>query len=81
MAYERLKQETRLTALENQVIGERLAVERIRDALRDLLDPISAVEDLNRDNIVSLAMNFGYTHIGLVETLSKIKKIKDLLGR
>lgn len=81
MSFERVKQETRLTALESEVTGERLQVERFRDALRDLLDPIPAVEDLKRDNIVSLVMNFAKGHINLSEKLGQIKKIKEILGR
>lgn len=81
MSFERTKQETRLTALESEVTGERLRVERFRDALRDLLDPVPSVEDLKRDNIVSLALNFGDAHISLSEKLATIKKLKEILGR
>lgn len=81
MTYERLKHETRLTALETEITGERLRVERFRDAMRDLLDPIPAVENLNRDNIVALALDFANAHISLSEKLAVIKKIKEVLGR
>jgi len=81
MSYERVKHDTRLTVLENEVVGDRLRVEKLRDALRDLLDPVPAVEDLKRENILSLAVDFSAAHITLVEKLAQIAKIKEILGK
>lgn len=80
MTYFRLKHETRLTTLETEVAGVRLRVERLRDALLDLLDPIPAVEELDRGLIMTMTVSFVDAHLGLVEKLAVIKKIKEALG-
>lgn len=78
---ERLNKESELTVLETQVVGQRLRVEKLRDALRLQLDPVKAVEDLNRASIIDLVMDFSAAHIDLGETLALIRKIRDFLGR
>lgn len=82
MSYlERLNKESELTVLETQVVGQRLRVEKFRDALRLQLDPVKAAEDLNRGIIIDLMMDFSAAHIDLAETLALIRKIRDFLGR
>jgi hypothetical protein len=78
---ERWKQDTQLTALEGKVVGQRLRVEKLRDALRDILDPVKKPEDLDRDTAFELMMQFTEAHLLLSETVATIAKLKELLGR
>lgn len=80
MSYERIKHQTRLTTLSTEIVGNRLQLEGYRDALRDLLDPVSKVEDINRETLVSLVMAFATAHINLAEKLAVIKKLQNILG-
>ncbi|MHB9074649.1 MAG: hypothetical protein ACYC6G_14120 [Desulfobaccales bacterium] len=81
MSYERQKLESRLTVLETQVVGERLRVRRLRDSLRDLLDPVAPEETLDRDNITALALDFAEAQVLLERTLNNIAQLKDHLGK
>jgi hypothetical protein len=78
---ERLKHESRMTVLNSRVVADRLRAEKLRDALRDLLDQTLPVEDLKGDDITSLALDFGVAHINLSEKLAQIAKIKEVLGK
>ena len=78
---ERINKESELTVLENRVVGQRLRAEKIRDPLRHLLDPTKPVEDLNRDDIFSLNLEFSAAHQELERTLVHIATIRAFLGR
>jgi len=78
---ERVTKESELTVLETRIVGQRLRVEKLRDSLRLLTDPTKPVEDLNRDDIFSLALEFSAAHQELEKTLAHIGTIKVFLGR
>lgn len=78
---ERVHKESELTVLENRVVGQRLRAEKLRDTLRLLIDPTKPVEDLNRDDIFSLSLEFSAAHQELEKTLAHIGTIKTFLGR
>jgi hypothetical protein len=78
---ERLNKEAELTVLKTQVVGQRLRVEKFRDALRLQLDTCRPPENLNRDSIQALVFDFSAAHIDLAETLALIAKIKNFLGQ
>lgn len=81
MSVERLIKESELTVLETRVVGQRLRVQKLRNSLRLLIDPTKPVEDLNRDDIFSLALEFSAAHQELEKTLAHIGTIKAFLGR
>ena len=78
---ERVIKESELTVLENRVVGQRLRAEKLRDTLRLLIDPTRPVEDLNRDDIFSLNLEFSAAHQELERTLAHIATIRAFLGR
>ena len=49
--------------------------------LRLLLDPTRPVEDLNRDDIFSLGLEFSAAHVELEKTVAHIATLKAFLGR
>ena len=78
---ERLQKESELTVLETRLVGQRLRAEKLRDTLRLLLDPTRPVEDLNRDDIFSLGLEFSAAHVELEKTVAHIATLKAFLGR
>ena len=78
---ERINKESELTVLENRVVGQRLRAEKLRDTLRHLIDPTKPVEDLNRDDIFSLNLEFSAAHQELERTLAHIATLRAFLGK
>lgn len=78
---ERLNKESELMVLETRLVGQRLRVEKLRDILRLLLDPTRPVEDLNREDIFSVGLEFSAAHDELEKTVAHISTIKAFLGR
>lgn len=78
---EYLKHKGRLEELKQVRISQALQAESIRDALRELLDPVDDVEHLQGETIVNQALNFSNAQMELAETDEKIAKIKKILGR
>jgi hypothetical protein len=79
--FERLKYERRLIVLETQATPLELAIAGYRDTLRDLLDPLLPVGQLQGKVIADLAVKLAARQIDLRGKLSEVEKIKALLGK
>lgn len=77
---ERLKFQGRLLEREREAERLRTLLRGLRAALREALDPIEPVDELDRDAIVQQATEFGLKQIELVGVMAEIRAIKRELG-
>lgn len=58
----------------------KLKIEALRDSIRDVLDPIEEVEDLEVEKMMALASELAEAYTDYIEILGKIKNVKKMLG-
>lgn len=77
---EKIKHEGRLGEKEREAEGLRLTLRGLVDSLRDKLDPIDPVEELEAAMIQNMSMQFAQRQAELKGVLEDIRKIKKILG-
>jgi hypothetical protein len=78
---ERLKFQGRLQELELEAKKTELMMKGIVTAMRDLLDPLEAVQDLKTDVIFEQANQLSHYHSALRATRELIAEAKRIMGR
>jgi hypothetical protein len=78
---EYLKAEGHLAVMEKEARKGKIHLEGLRKSLRENLDPLEDIENLDADLIAQQAVEFAAQHTTYCEVLAKIKQAKKILGR
>lgn len=77
---ERTRYESHLALLRQDVYSLRKTLEGRVEVMRETIDPLKKVEDLDAHLIAQQALEFAGKHSVLLEKLAEIKKAEEILG-